>query len=137
MSIDFQSSLGSVLAYSGWTLLHTGIMLGHRSFLINTGKAAPNSFAPSRDESQSTFYGRVCASHANCVENLVVFSSVVLALNAAGGPNVTDLAWNVVYLRMGQSLCHWYDTSEAAVTVRFLFFVGQLGCIGTMLYRSM
>ena len=137
MPIDTSSSLTSVLAFSGWTLFHTVMMLGHRSFLINTGKAKPNAFRPSRDEAQTSFYGRVCASHANCVENLVVFAAVVLTLHLAGGPDVATLAWRTVYLRMGQSLMHWYDTSEMAVTVRFLFFVGQLYCIGAMIYSSL
>lgn len=137
MSIDTSSSLAAILAFSSWTLLHTCIMLGHRSLLINTGRAKPNGFGPSRDEPQTTFYGRVCASHANCVENLVVFAAVVLTLHLAGGPDVSTLAWRTVYLRVGQSLVHWWDTSETAVTARFLFFVGQLYCIGVMIYRSM
>ena len=140
MPIDSNSPLVAVLAFAGWTMLHMVIMITHRSILINSGKAATNAFPPSRDEKMETFYGRVCAAHANCIENLVLFSAIVLPLNTLlNGGNVIDLstlAWRVVYLRVGQSVSHWYSVSEMAVTVRFMFFAVQLSSMGTMLYRA-
>ncbi|KAL7571140.1 hypothetical protein ACA910_014744 [Epithemia clementina (nom. ined.)] len=154
--IDWNSAPAAVLAFTGWTLLHTLFILGHRSVLINTGKMKANGFGPSRHEPQTTLYGRVCASHANCVENLTIFASIVLALTLMMGDGssrgdssanattkedgvdfLATLAWRTVYLRVGQSVMHCYSTSETVVTIRFLFFVGQLYCLGTMLYRAM
>ena len=137
MSVNMNSSLGAVLAFAGWTLTHAVIMIGHRSLLINTGRAKANAFGPSRNEPQNTFYGRVCSAHVNCVENMVVFAPIVIALHLMGGPDVSSLAWMAVYLRIGQSLVHWYDVSEIAVTFRFMFLIGQLYCMGAIVYRSM
>ena len=66
----------------------------------------------------------------------MIFASIVLCLGGNDDSH-SALAWRIVYdLRIGQSLCHWYNVSEGAVAVRFLFFVGQLSCITTMIYRS-
>ena len=140
MPIQIDTALAAVLAFAAWTFLHVVVITMNRSLLINTGRAKTNAFGPSRDEPGTSFYGRVCASHANCIENLVLFSAIVLALHElTNGGNVIGLptlAWRVVYLRIGQSLAHWYDVTEGAVTVRFLFFMGQFVSMGTMLYRT-
>ena len=139
MSIDWTSSLGAVVAFAGWTLWHTFVMLAHRNVEIAAGRATPTGWVPSRHESQGSWYGRVCASHANCVENLVVFAALVISLHLMGTVDSrTDApwAWRYVYLRVVQSVAHWMGTGEGPVTIRFLAFVGQLVCLGVLVYRN-
>lgn len=131
------TSLHALAAFAGWTLLHTFIILGHRSILINTGKAAPNAFGPSRDDKSSTFIGRVGLAHANCVENLVVLVTILLINHLLeGASDVSQLAWYIVYARIGQSITHWASVSETAVAIRFFFFVYQLSTMLWILYKT-
>ena len=134
------SPFQALAVFGAWTLVHTVIILGYRTVLINTGKAKPNGFGPSRNDNQDTFIGRVGCSHANCVENLVVFTAVLVAHHfavASANDNevVTKWAWYIVYARIGQSLFHWWSISEMAVTGRFLFFVTQLVFLARIVYQ--
>lgn len=70
-------ALAAVVAFAGWILIHIFVTLMHRAILINTGKAKPSSFVPTRETPQDTFIGRVGYSHSNCMENFPLFAAVV------------------------------------------------------------
>ena len=134
-NIHPSSALAAVLAMTGWGLVHIFIILAYRSALINTGRAKPNGFVPSRSDSSSTFIGRVGNSHANISENLPLFAIVVFCHQFSGASSdISGMAWNYVYARVGQSLAHWAGTSSMAVTSRFLFFIASLFFLGKMAY---
>eukprot|EP00954_Amorphochlora_amoebiformis_P011176 875659-Amorphochlora_amoeboformis.AAC.1 len=75
-------------------------------------------------------------SHANCVENLILFATIILLNRAYGSANLDGLAWYVVYCRIGQIISHCASVSELAITFRFMFFVAQLVFVGIMGYRT-
>ena len=130
------TTMGAVLGFGMWTAAHIVTILGHRTYLINTGRALPNGFGPSRADGPGTWIGRVGQSHANCAENFPLFLGLASVSLLTEGPDVAGLAWYYVYARIGQSLAHWLGTSELLVTVRFLCFVTQLGLLGRMTFLT-
>lgn len=70
----------------------------------------------------------------NCVENLPLFASVILANSVLGarGADLDFLARLYLTARIGQTTTHIASTAEMAVNVRFAFFVTQLVCLGLM-----
>lgn len=92
-----------------------------------------NAF-PSDDVKGPDWYRRAMRAHANSVENLPVFATLVLLASFVLGPSrsVDVLAAIVLACRVGQSLVHLVFVQTArVVTVRFLLFVAQvLGMLG-------
>ena len=74
---------------------------------------------------------RLFRAHANCLENLPLFATVVLVAAVAGraGSLLDGLA--VVYLcaRVAQSVVHVAPGAGLRFNVRFGFFVVQLACL--------
>ena len=117
----------AVAGFAAWTLalvMTLGIM---RTHLVLGGKRRANNFKPDGSD-VSAFSGRLCRAHANCYENLPIFASLVLVAMVTGRAEVTDpLALWFLAARIGQSVVHLISTSIAAVTVRFAFFLVQVG----------
>jgi hypothetical protein len=59
----------ALLRFCAITVAHTAWILAYRVTKVING-APVNSFQKSRFENESSLYGRICASHANCLENL-------------------------------------------------------------------
>jgi hypothetical protein len=125
------------MAFVAWIAFHIMLIVAYRTTLISTGKKAANTFGPSRNDTQSSWIGRVGCSHANCLENFPLFLTVVIVNTVTSGPDISKLAWYYVYARVAQSLAHWYSISELAVTVRFLGFIVGWALLGTMGYHTM
>ena len=79
-------------------------------------------------------YWRLNRAHANTVENLPVFASVVIAGTLLGvtGPTFSKLSILYVAARVMQSSVHVLGGSSLFVCVRFLFFATQLMCVISM-----
>ncbi|CAB9521474.1 MAPEG family [Seminavis robusta] len=133
MVLDMKSSHGAVIGFGLWTAGHIATILGHHTVLINTGKASPNGFGPSRADSPDRFIGRVGRSHANCTENFPLFLATVVLNTITGGPDIASLSWYYVYARMGQSISHCLGETDLNTTIRFLCFGTQFGLLGKML----
>lgn len=130
-------SLQALCAFVAWTILHVLLIVGYRSFLITTGRAKPNTFRPSRQESPSSLYGRICQAHANCLENLVVLATIILINHVTSeAPDMSDWAWLIVYARMAQSIIHWSSISEVAVILRFFCFAYQMVGMIWILFKT-
>eukprot|EP00471_Norrisiella_sphaerica_P003116 CAMPEP_0184486768 /NCGR_PEP_ID=MMETSP0113_2-20130426/8579_1 /TAXON_ID=91329 /ORGANISM="Norrisiella sphaerica, Strain BC52" /LENGTH=144 /DNA_ID=CAMNT_0026868805 /DNA_START=165 /DNA_END=599 /DNA_ORIENTATION=+ len=132
--IPILSSSQALLAFVALTVLHILIIIGHRSYLIIRGERKANTFEKSGSGAENTFVSRVGTAHANCVENLVLFASVVLVNKVFMASSINDLASYYLYARVCQSFTHWIAVNEAAVTVRFSFFAIQLGLLLAMMY---
>jgi uncharacterized MAPEG superfamily protein len=120
-------SLFALIGLAVWTLtLLAGIAL-LRMRLTLTGKRAANAFAVNGDD-VSPFSARLCRAHANCCENIGVLAAIIAAAVLSGASHVTDpLAPWLLAARVAQSVTHLVSTSNAAVTLRFVFFGIQLG----------
>jgi len=107
-------------------LLSMGIM---RTLMTLSGKRAANSFGPTGAD-VSPFAVRHARAHANCYEFLPFVLAVLLYAVATGQTAVTDgLALVFLGARVAQSLVHLASTSNIAVSVRFGFFLLQVGIL--------
>ena len=119
----------ALLGYAAWTLVLLTTLGLWRTSLVMNRKRAANSFAASGEDVEG-FARRLTRAHANCYENLPVAGAVLLYAIAADRTAVTDgLAYIFLAARLLQSLTHLASTSNMAVTVRFAFFLVQIGIL--------
>ena len=94
--------------------------------LTITGGRAPNSFDPSGKD-VSPFATRLCRAHANCYESFPFFGGLLLLAIASDTTAITDgLAYYFIGARVLQAAIHLASTSNAAVQIRFVFFLVQI-----------
>jgi uncharacterized MAPEG superfamily protein len=125
MNIPFLSLLGFTL----WTLLLLMATVGvYRFRRIFSGTAGMSDF-PSGDDRGDAWYGRTMRAHANCLENLPVFSALVIVAGLQGiDSSLFDwLAALVLPARIAQSLVHLgFVQTDRVVGFRFFFYSIQL-----------
>ena len=118
-----------LLGFATWTLLLLMATVGtYRWIEILLGRKRIGAFRSDQIEGDD-WYRRSMRAHANCIENLPVFASIVLALTASGvsGPAVDRLCMAVLAARVMQSTIHVsHVQTDAFVSVRFSFFCVQL-----------
>jgi uncharacterized MAPEG superfamily protein len=123
--------LWMLLGFAMWTAAILVFAIGtYRFSRIFTGRAGMASF-PADGREGATWYQRAMRAHANCVENLPLFTVVVFALYASGiSSAATDaLAGIALAARICQSLVHIStEQTDWIVTIRFTFFFMQLAC---------
>jgi uncharacterized MAPEG superfamily protein len=120
-----------LLGFALWTAAVLVFAIGfYRFSRIFTGRAGMASF-PADSREGAAWYQRAMRAHANCVENLPLFTVVVFALYANGITSVaTDtMAGIAMAARIVQSLVHIAtEQTDRIVTIRFTFFFLQLAC---------
>ena len=122
-------SILALVLFGGWTLLLLVAIASLRTYYTLSGRWRVNRFAPAGDD-VSAFSGRLCRAHANCYENLPVFTAIIVAAHLSGHSALTDpLALVVVGARIAQSSVHILSTRARAVLVRFAFFAVQVAII--------
>lgn len=118
-----------LLAFAVWTLVVLMVGVGIRRWsLILTGRAQLTDFAADVAHG-STAYRRAMRAHANCVENLPVYSAIALTAFAAQATSslLDALAIAVIVARIGQTLVHTiFVETNATVLIRFLLFFAQV-----------
>lgn len=130
-----QLSQWALVGFAAWTLSLVFFTIGlPRIAAVLTKRARPNSFDPSVPHG-SERYRRAMRAHANCVENLPVFASLVLLGSLLHVPGVLFqvAAFVVLPARVLQSIVHVVAGSSAAVLMRFAFFSVQLGCYALLI----
>ena len=122
-------SLWMVLGFAVWTLLVLMGGVGLRRWSeILSGRAALTSF-PADTAHGSAAYRRAVRAHANCVENLPVFTALILVAEIAQvtPPYLGTLAVVVLCARVCQSLVHMLlPETNGSVGLRFSFFLVQV-----------
>jgi len=118
-----------LLAFAVWTIAVLMVGIGVRRWtLILTGRAQLMEF-PADTPHGSLAYRRAIRAHANCLENLPVYSAIVIA-GYASQTNASVMGWlAIVFLiaRVLQSLVHMIFTeTNLTVFVRFAFFFTQI-----------
>ena len=74
----------TLLGFALWTLAVLALTVGvHRWSRILTGRGAIHQFPADAPEGPD-WYKRATRAHANCVENLPVYTAIVVAASAAG-----------------------------------------------------
>jgi uncharacterized MAPEG superfamily protein len=124
-----------LLGFSGWTLLILLLAVGwYRWSRIFTGRAAINAFRADGTDG-ADWYQRATRAHANCLENLPVYTAIVVASLATGyrDPAFDELAILLLAARIVQSTIHVACTQTARVVAwRFTFFSVQFACMVAM-----
>lgn len=121
--------LTTLLGFATWTLLVLMATIGvHRWTMIMSGRAQIHTF-PADAPDGPGWYKRATRAHANCIENLPVYASIVLVLITVGvsGPMVDALCCVVLGARICQTSVHIaFEQSARVVSFRFSFFTIQL-----------
>lgn len=123
--------LWMLLGFALWTVLLLLFTVGvYRWSRILTGRVEIKTFRADRVEGKD-WYLRSMRAHANCVENLPVFTAIVFALyvTKTSSAAVDAMAIVVLFARICQSAVHvsFVQTNRVAL-VRFLFFLVQILC---------
>jgi hypothetical protein len=120
------ASVAALLAYVAWMLLLLGLLAFVRVRLTLTGERQPNSFDPSGAD-VSPFVNRLCRAHANCYESFPIVGGLLLLAIATDNTAITDeLAYYFIGARFMQSVVQLASSNNAAVQVRFAFFLAQI-----------
>jgi uncharacterized MAPEG superfamily protein len=117
-----------LLGFAAWTLLILFATVGvYRWSRILTGRTAIASWRA--DEPQgSDWYRRAMRAHMNCVENLPVYTALVVAQLSAHvtSPILDGLAITILVARVCQSTIHLlFEQTNIVAGVRFGFYFVQ------------
>ncbi|MCP5170201.1 MAG: MAPEG family protein [Hahellaceae bacterium] len=119
-------TLLALLGFIGWTLFLLVLMESIRSKMVLTKEIAPNGFNP-ENSNLSPFMQRLARAHANCLEGLPIFGSLMLIAIVTSNTAITNsLAFVFLGARLLQSLIHLASLSPMAVTLRFSAFAVQM-----------
>jgi uncharacterized MAPEG superfamily protein len=118
----------ALLIFATWTILILFFSVGaYRWSRILSGRASVSEWRA--DEAQgSEWYRRAMRAHMNCVENLPVFTAVVVAAWSVSLESAVfdGLAIATVSARIVQSLVHIsVEQTDLIALIRFLFFFVQ------------
>ena len=121
-----------LLGFAAWTLLILVGTIGiYRWSLIVIGRASIAEWRADLPQG-SNWYQRAIRAHMNCVENLPIYTAIVVALMATGlqSSTIDHLAVAILPARIGQTLTHIaLPPTNAVISVRFGFFCIQLACM--------
>ena len=114
-----------LLGFAAWTLLTLFGSIGvYRWSRILTGRASISEWRADVPQG-SDWYQRAIRAHMNCVENLPIYTALVVALVATGlqSSTIDRLAVAILAARVGQTLTHIVLPPTNAVTsLRFALF---------------
>ncbi len=118
-----------LLGFAGWTLFILLATVGvYRWRRILTGRSAIAAWRA--DEQQgSDWYRRAIRAHMNCVENLPIYTAIVVALLAARvtSPVLDWLAITILAARVSQSSVHLlFEQTNVVAGIRFSFYFVQV-----------
>ena len=123
----------SLLAFAMWTIIvPLGAIAYYRWSRILAGAAPINAF-PADAVSGADWYRRAMRAHANCVENLPVFGSIVVLISLLARANRP--AWTLWRSWCSRPAwrnrpCTWpCGESARTVSVRFTCFLVQVVCM--------
>ena len=124
-----------LLAFAAWTIATLTAATGwYRWSRILTGRAGIHEFEGGARQ-PTGWSQRAHRAHANCLENLPLYTVVVVAIVATGAshPALDPLALTLIAARVGQTLTHIvFEQTARAVSVRFSFFLVQIVCMVAM-----
>jgi uncharacterized MAPEG superfamily protein len=127
-----------LLGFAVWTLLSMFASIGvYRWSRILSGRASIAEWRADVPQG-SDWYQRALQAHMNCVENLPVYTAVVIALVVADLQSaiVDGLAITMLLARVGQTCVHIaLPATTTAASLRFSLYLLQVICMlvmGTM-----
>ncbi len=132
-----------LLGFAAWTLLTLFGSIGvYRWSRILTGRASIAEWQADLPQG-SEWYRRAMRAHMNCVENLPIYTGLIVAILATGvkSPVIDGLSIAMLAARIGQTTVHIaLRSTNSAATLRFVLFAFQVVCmisIGVVIVQSM
>ena len=127
-------SMHALIGFTAWTLLLVLIVFAWRGIeIVINGKKA-DSWTRGKDCETPGLIRRIEHAHVNCLENLPIFASIVLAAAAMGKSAVTEpYALYVLYARVAQTAVHILGVNHWLVLLRATFWAIQLALFVVML----
>jgi uncharacterized MAPEG superfamily protein len=121
-----------LLGFAAWTLLVLFTTVGvYRWSRVLTGRTAISAWRA--DEQQGgEWYRRAIRAHLNCVENLPIYTAIVVALLTAhvASPLLDALAITFLVARICQTMIHLLvEQTNMVAGIRFAFFFVQAICM--------
>jgi uncharacterized MAPEG superfamily protein len=121
-----------LLGFAAWTLLTLFGSIGfYRWSRILTGRASIAEWRADVPQG-SEWYQRAMRAHMNCVENLPIFGTLVVALMATHlqAASIDVMAIMILAARVGQTLVHIVAPPTSSwATLRFALFFAQVVCM--------
>lgn len=121
-----------LLGFAAWTVLSLCASVGiYRWSKILTGRAGIHEFPADRPEG-SDLYRRSMRAHANCVENLPLYTALVVVITVTGTESIIldRLALILLFARIIQTSVHiLFEQTSNVVWVRFSMFAAQVVCM--------
>jgi uncharacterized MAPEG superfamily protein len=121
-----------LLLFAAWTLLLLFLTVGYfRWSRILTGRATIREWRPDQDQG-TDWYRCAMRAHANCLENLPIYTVVVIALlvTEAKSQWLDGLAIILLVARIAQSVLHICPAqTELVAGTRFGFYAIQIACM--------
>jgi uncharacterized MAPEG superfamily protein len=131
-----------LLGFAAWTLATLFATIGiYRWSRILTGRATIAEWRADLPQGND-WYQRAMRAHANCVENLPLYTAIVVALVATGlqSPAIDRLAIVLLGARIAQTTVHIVlPPTNAAAGLRFALFFVQVAsmiAVGVMIARA-
>jgi uncharacterized MAPEG superfamily protein len=128
-----------LLGFGLWTILILFGTIGiYRWSRILTGRREIHDWHAEETE-DSPIYNRAMRAHANCLENLPLYTAIVVAMHYTGveGPWLDALALTVLVGRVGHSSVHiGFEQTNTVASIRFsLYFLQVVSMIamGTLI----
>ena len=117
-----------LLGFAAWTLLILFATVGvYRWSRILTGRTAIATWRAAEQQG-SEWYRRAMRAHINCLENLPIYTAIVVALLAARvtSPILDGLAITILVARICQSSIHLLlEQTNMVAGIRFAFYFLQ------------
>ncbi|MEE8295681.1 MAG: MAPEG family protein [Sphingomonadales bacterium] len=118
-----------LILFAGWTILMVLYAGFYRWKCVITGTIPKGGFPSDVPPTEDSWYRRALQAHKNCVENLVIFATIVGVLSFIGlDTRVLDnLAITVIVARVLQTLTHVFiNQTRPVIMLRFSFFLVQV-----------
>lgn len=125
----------TLLGFAAWTLLTLIANVGvYRWSHILTGRASLNEWRADQRQG-SERYQRAMRAHQNCIENLSVYTAIIIVLIASetAGTVIDALAITILVARIFHTLIHiGPEQTNLVAGIRFAFFSVQIICMIAM-----
>ena len=130
------TGITALLLFAAWTLALMLTYVFYRTGLVMTGAKRADSWTRGRPNEDPGFIVRAQHAHLNCVENLPVFATIVLASYALARPAVANsFAPYVLWARLAQSTVHLIGVNHVLVFVRGSLFTIQVALFLYMIWQ--
>jgi uncharacterized MAPEG superfamily protein len=121
-----------LLGFAAWTLLTLCMGVGiYRWSHILAGRASIAEWRADVPQGND-WYRRATRAHMNCVENLPLYTAIVVALTVTGLHTTTidRLAVVMLVARICQTTIHIaFAATNLVISLRFSFYLVQAGCM--------